>query len=45
MRNLLSEVRPELVCEWLERDLPLTLDKITYGSNKVVWRKSACGHE
>lgn len=32
MSNLLSEVHPELVLEWSERNLPLTPDKITYGS-------------
>ena len=45
MSNILSEVHPELVAEWSERNLPLTPDKITYGSNKVVWWKGACGHE
>lgn len=35
MSNLLSEVHPELVAEWSEKNLPLTPDKITYGSNKV----------
>ena len=25
--------------------MPLTPDKITYGSNKVVWWKGSCGHE
>ncbi len=45
MSNLLSEVHPELVSEWSNKNLPLTPDKITYGSNKVVWWKGACGHE
>ena len=27
------------------KNLPLTPDRITYGSNKVVWWKGACGHE
>lgn len=45
MGNLLSEVHPELVAEWSDKNLPLTPDKITYGSNKVVWWKGACGHE
>ena len=45
MSNLLSEMRPELVSEWSDKNLPLTPDKITYGSNKVVWWKGACGHE
>lgn len=45
MSNLLSEVHPELVAEWSDKNLPLTPDRITYGSNKVVWWKGACGHE
>lgn len=45
MCNLLSEVHPELVREWSDKNLPLTPDKITYGSNKIVWWKAACGHE
>ena len=45
MGNLLSEVHPELVAEWSDKNLPLTPDRITYGSNKVVWWKGACGHE
>jgi len=43
--NLLSEVHPELIAEWSEKNLSLTPDKITYGSNKRVWWKGACGHE
>lgn len=45
MSNLLSEVHPELVSEWSDKNLPLTPHKITYDSNKVVWWKGACGHE
>ena len=45
MNNLLSEVHPELVCEWSEKNLPLTPDKITFGSNKIMWWKGSCGHE
>ena len=30
MSNLLSEMRPELVSEWSDKNLPLTPDKITY---------------
>lgn len=36
---------PELVVEWSEKNLPLTPDKITYGSNKIVWWIGTCGHE
>ena len=45
MSNILSTAHPELVSEWLEKNLPLTPDKITYGSNKLVWWKGKCGHE
>ena len=34
MNNSLAEVRPELVSEWSEKNLPLTPDDITFGSNK-----------
>lgn len=45
MSNSLAAMRPELVREWSEKNLPLTPDKITYGSNKIVWWKAACGHK
>ncbi len=45
MNNILSTVQPELVLEWSEKKLPLTPDKITYGSNKLIWWKGTCGHE
>ena len=45
MNNSLASVHPELIPEWSERNLPLTPDKITFGSNKRVWWKGACGHE
>lgn len=45
MSNSLAAMRPELVSEWSDKNLPLTPDKITYGSNKIVWWKAACGHE
>ena len=34
MNNSLAEVHPELVFEWSEKNLPLTPDDITFGSNK-----------
>ena len=43
--NSLAEVHPELVSEWSEKNLLLTLDGITFGSNKKVWWKGTCGHE
>ena len=45
MSNSLSAVHPELVAEWSDRNLPLTPDSITFGQNKKVWWKGACGHE
>lgn len=45
MSNILSVMRPELVVEWSEKNYPLTPDRITYGSNKVVWWHGKCGHE
>ena len=45
MNNSLAEVYPELITEWSEKNLPLTPDDITFGSNKKVWWKGICGHE
>ena len=45
MNNSLAEVHPELVLEWSEKNLTLTPDDITFGSNKKVWWRGACGHE
>ena len=45
MNNSLTEVHTELVSEWSEKNLTLTPDDITFGSNKKVWWKGACGHE
>ena len=45
MNNSLAEAHPELVSEWSEKNLPLTPDDITFGSNKKVWWKGTCGHE
>ena len=45
MSNSLAAVHPELIAEWSDRNLPLTPDSITFGSNKKVWWKGACGHE
>ena len=45
MSNSLASVHPELISEWSEKNLPLTPDKITFGSNKRVWWIGACGHE
>ena len=45
MENSLSRIRPLLVSEWSDKNLPLTPDTVTFGSNKIVWWKGACGHE
>ena len=45
MNNSLAEVHPELVSEWSEKNLTLTPDDITFGSNKKVCWRGACGHE
>ena len=45
MNNSLAEVHPELILEWSEKNLPLAPEDITFGSNKKVWWKGACGHE
>ena len=45
MKNSLKEVHPELVSEWSEKNLPLTPEMVSYGSNKVVWWCGKCGHE
>ena len=45
MNNSLAEVHPELVSEWSEKNLTLMSDDITFGSNKKVWWRGACGHE
>lgn len=45
MSNALAAQRPELIAEWSEKNHPLTPDKITFGSNRLVWWKGKCGHE
>ena len=45
MDNSFSKAHPELVAEWSERNLPVTPDDITYGSNRLFWWKGPCGHE
>ena len=37
MSNSLSAVHPELIAEWSDRNLPLTPDSVTFGSNKKVY--------
>lgn len=45
MSNSLAAVHPELIPEWSEKNHPLTPEKITYGSNRLVWWSGKCGHE
>ena len=45
MDNSLYKMRPHLVSEWSDKNLPLTPDDISFGSNKVVWWRGKCGHE
>ena len=45
MDNSFASVHPELILEWSERNLPLTPDDITFGSNILYWWHGACGHE
>ena len=45
MENSFANKHPELVSEWSEKNLPLTANMVTYGSNKVMWWKGTCGHE
>ena len=45
MKRMLADVCPELINEWSQRNLPLTPDSVTHGSNKIVWWNGKCGHE
>ncbi len=45
MKRMLADVCPELINEWSQRNLPLTPNSVTHGSNKIVWWKGKCGHE
>lgn len=45
MKRMLADVRPELINEWSQRNLPLMPDSVTHGSHKIVWWKGKCGHE
>ena len=45
MKESLSKVHPELVCEWSEKNLPVTPDEVTFGSKRIFWWKGICGHE
>ena len=45
MENAFSVKHPELIGEWSDKNLPLTPDAVTCGSNKTVWWRGVCGHE
>ena len=45
MENSLAKRHPELVAEWSVKNLPLTAEDVSYGSNKIYWWKGPCGHE
>ena len=45
MENSITNMKPHLVEEWSERNLPLSPDEVPYGSNKLYWWKGSCGHE
>ena len=36
MKRMLADVCPELINEWSQRNLPLTPDSVTHGSNKMA---------
>lgn len=44
MDNSLTKIHPEFISEWSDRNR-ITPDKISYGSNKLVWWNGKCGHE
>ena len=43
MSNSLSAVHPELITEWSEKNLPLTPDNVTFGSNRFTTRMCEAG--
>ena len=45
MENSLAKIHPELVPEWSGKNLPVTPDDVSYGSNKIYWWRGPCGHE
>ena len=45
MENSLAKRHPEMVAEWSVKNLPLTAEDVSYGSNKIYWWKGPCGHE
>ena len=45
MKNSIANMRPHLVNEWSDRNLPLSPNDVPYGSNKLYWWNGPCGHE
>lgn len=42
MENSIAKMRPALVAEWSEKNMPITPDDVSYGSNKLYWWKGSC---
>ena len=45
MKNSFATIHPELVSEWSEKNLPLTPEMVSYGSNKDVWWLGKCWND
>ena len=41
----LAKIHPELISEWSGKNGDLSPDKVSYGSNRIVWWNGKCGHE
>ena len=44
MRISFAKVHPELIIEWSEKNV-ISPQKVSFGSNQMVWWKGVCGHE
>ena len=44
MSKSLAQHSPHLVDEWSERNLPVTCNDVSFGSNKIYWWHGKCGH-
>ena len=43
--NSLAVKYPDIAKEWSDRNIDLTPQDVSYGSNKIVWWIGDCGHE
>ena len=43
--NSLAVKFPDIAKEWSDRNIDLTPQDVSYGSNKIVWWIGGCGHE